>query len=151
MRTRRTFLQSLAALSVAPAGLTRARSGGVPRVGILTLTNPNVRQVQDKAFAAAMQALGWREDVNIRYDRVYADGDAARLPRLATELVARKPDLIYAAEASQAAAAARGATTVIPIVGSTLVDPVETGLVQSLAVAAAGLAAGGVALWIMER
>src|SRR5207253_5633020 len=62
-----------------------------------------------------------------------ADGDPARLPSLAAELVDRNADVI-AAVSTAAANAVRAATTAIPIVGLDLeTDPVATGMIASLA------------------
>ncbi len=79
-----------------------------------------------------MLALGWIEGQNMVYDRVYADDQQRDLPRLAAELVARKPELIYAPPQS-AAVAARQATRTIAIVFATGFNPVGAGLVESLA------------------
>src|SRR6185436_11674273 len=66
------------------------------------------------------------------YDRVYADDEQERLPKLAAELVARKPEVIWAPP-PQAAVAAKQATQTIPIVFGSVTDPVGMGLVTSLA------------------
>ena len=79
-----------------------------------------------------LRELGWVEGRNVVYDRVYAEGDFSRLPALAAELVARKPDLVYTVN-NPTALAAHGKTRTIPIVFSSVLDPVSTGLVQSLA------------------
>lgn len=88
--------------------------------------------LQEKPFVDAMRELGWAEGRNIVYDRVYADDDESRLPELAAALVARGPDIIFA-QTTAAALAAVARTRTIPIVCSTLSNPVERGLVQSLA------------------
>jgi putative ABC transport system substrate-binding protein len=77
--------------------------------------------------------LGWIEGKNLAFEYRWAEGKAERLPKLAAELVAAKVDLIVAS-AAQAALAAKNATKTIPIlmVGIGL-DPVEAGLVESLA------------------
>ena len=49
-----------------------------------------------KPFFDQMRQLGWVEGQNIAYDWACADDQHERLPRLAAELVARKPELIYA-------------------------------------------------------
>ena len=75
-----------------------------------------------------MRELGWTEGQNIVYDRVYADDQPELLTKLAAELVARKPELIYAPPVSSAVAA-KHATQTIPIV----FIAVGLGLVASLA------------------
>ena len=79
-----------------------------------------------------MRRLGWIEGQTVLYDRAYGDDIQDNLTRLAAEVVARKPDLIFAPP-SPAAVAARKATSAIPIVFATGTDPVGTGLVESLA------------------
>jgi putative tryptophan/tyrosine transport system substrate-binding protein len=85
-----------------------------------------------KPFYDQMRQLGWVEGQNIAYDRVYADDQTETLPRLAAELVARKPELIFAPP-SAPALAAKQATRTIPIVFGSVFDPVGIGLVTSLA------------------
>jgi putative ABC transport system substrate-binding protein len=82
------------------------------------------------AFAQRMQELGYGagRDGDIGYR--YADGDMARLPALADELVRLKPDVLVAFS-TQAAIAASQATAAIPIVAANVTDPVGFGLVAS--------------------
>ena len=112
--------------------LAQTATAGMRRVGVLAPSTRAREEVTLKAFFDEMRELGWIEGQNIAYDRVYADDQQQALPRLAAELVARRPDLIYAPPQS-AAVAAKRATSVIPIVFATGTDPVGTGLVMSLA------------------
>jgi putative ABC transport system substrate-binding protein len=89
-------------------------------------------EVTVRPFFDEMRRLGWIESQTVTYDRAYADDSQANLTRLAAEVVARKPDLIFAPP-SPAAVAARKATSTIPIVFATGTDPVGTGLVADLA------------------
>jgi putative ABC transport system substrate-binding protein len=79
-----------------------------------------------------MRQLGWQEDRNIVYDRVYADDDEARLPALAKALVGRGPDVIHVI-ANPVTLAVFAETRTIPIVMAASADPVAYGLVKSLA------------------
>ena len=85
-----------------------------------------------KAFRERLGELGWIEGKNLILDYRYADNRYDRLPALATELVARKPDAIFAV-ASPAIRAAMEATSTIPIVIETLGDALSAGLVPDLA------------------
>ena len=76
--------------------------------------------------------LGWVEGRNLTVDRRGAGGEQGRLPALAAELVAMKPDLIVSV-APQPTRAANDAAGTIPIVMVAVADPVSIGLVQSLA------------------
>jgi putative ABC transport system substrate-binding protein len=79
-----------------------------------------------------MRQLGWVEGRTVAYDRAYAGDRHPDLPRLASELVARKPEVIYAPP-TPAALAAKEATQTIPIVFGAVGDPVRLGLVNGLA------------------
>jgi putative ABC transport system substrate-binding protein len=79
-----------------------------------------------------MHELGWVEGQNITVERRFAEGHNERLPDLAAELVQLKVDVLMVASTA-AALAAKHATTTIPIVMAGLGDPVESGLVASLA------------------
>ena len=132
---RRRFLSGLAvaALSAATArAQAPERAGKAVRVGILATTTQAKYQAREKTFVDAMRELGWVEGRNIIYDRVYADDDEAHLPALAAALVARGPNLIFLTSAPPALAAF-AKTRTIPIVFGAVNDPVEIGLVQSLA------------------
>lgn len=83
-------------------------------------------------FFDEMRRLGWIESQTIVYDHAYPGDRPQDLPRLAAELVERSPDLVYALSAP-AALAAKQATRTIPIVFSGGMNPVTTGLVDSLA------------------
>jgi putative ABC transport system substrate-binding protein len=105
------------------------------RIGLLRpdrSADPPVQALMD-SFRQRLRALGWTEGKNIAIEYRWAGGKAERLPELAAELVHLKVDIIVAA-AVQAALAAKKATKTIPIVMVGVgPDPVETGLVESLA------------------
>ena len=84
-----------------------------------------------KALFGRLEELGYREGRNLVVERRFAEGRLERLPALATELVALKPDVIFAG-ASQATLAATSATRTIPIVFAVVSDPVGSGFVKSL-------------------
>jgi putative ABC transport system substrate-binding protein len=101
------------------------------RVGVLAPSTAVREAVTLKPFFDEMESLGWVEGKQVVYDRAYADDKNHELPQLARELVARQPELIFAPPMN-AAAAAKAATSTIPIVFATGADPVGAGLVQSL-------------------
>ena len=128
MTTRRAFVGGTAfALASAALG-AGARRGGLPRIGYLT-PGPNPREA---AFWQGMRDFGYVEGKTVVVDRRSADGDFARLPALAAEIVKGKPDVIVAI-VSSSALAAKGATSTIPIVVVGAADPVAAGLVGNLA------------------
>jgi len=75
---------------------------------------------------------GWSEGGNLTIEYRWADGRTDHLPELADELVARKVDAIVAS-GTPTVLAAKHATSTIPIVFVGIGDPVDTGLVKSLA------------------
>jgi putative ABC transport system substrate-binding protein len=104
----------------------------VRRIGVLAPSTAARESVTLKPFFDQMAQLAWVEGNTVRYDRSYADDLYHELPRLARELVARRPELIFAPPAP-AAVAAKAATSSLPIVFATGTDPVGTGLVAGLA------------------
>src|ERR1700741_2395333 len=100
-----------------PAALLRAQTSNksMRRVGVLAPSTQTKDDITLKPFFAQMHQLGWIEGQNIAYDRGYADDHLERLRQLAAELVARKPDLIYAPP-QPSAVAAKQATLTIPVV-----------------------------------
>ncbi|MGJ7512577.1 ABC transporter substrate-binding protein [Variovorax sp. GT1P44] len=132
MICRRSFVIAWATVLASNAALQAQTATGLRRVAVLA---PSTRANEDitlKPFFDQMRELGWIEGQNIAFDRVYADDRHQDLSRLATELVVRMPELIYAPP-QIAAMAARQATRTIPIVFATGTDPVGAGLVASLA------------------
>lgn len=89
-------------------------------------------QINVTEFIGTLRELGWVEGRNVVYDRVYAEGDEARLPALGGQLIARGADLIFVSN-NQEAQAALSRTRTIPIVFGAVASPVESGLVKTLA------------------
>lgn len=84
------------------------------------------------ALLETLRTLGWVEGQNLVVDYRFGEFRDERLPGLATELVGLGPDVIVASSTT-AALAARDITHTIPIVMPTMLDPVGSGLVESLA------------------
>jgi putative ABC transport system substrate-binding protein len=79
-----------------------------------------------------MRDLGYQEGRNLVIEWRFADGDFNRLPAQATDLVSKKVDVIVVG-GTPALAAVKRATSTIPVVMTTVGDPVEAGFVTSLA------------------
>ena len=134
MNQRRLIVLMFGASLASHAGLLLAQAApaGMRRVGVLVPSTRAKEEIILKPFFDEMRLLGWVEGQIIAYDRVFADDQQQTLTRLAAELVARRPDLIYAPPAS-AALAAKQATKTIPIVFGSLSNLVSLGLVTDLA------------------
>jgi putative tryptophan/tyrosine transport system substrate-binding protein len=105
----------------------------VPRLGYLTNNDVGSDSTRAEAIRLALLKRGYIEGQNIATEYQYANGKSDRLPELATELVRLKVDIIVAAGAGTVKAA-KNATKTIPIVMmGTGSDPVEAGLIESLA------------------
>jgi putative ABC transport system substrate-binding protein len=132
MDRRRFLLTSLAGALATPLA-AEGQAGKVPRVGVLSPGNPPPRDAfhQRERFEEGLRELGWTPGSNILVDYRYAEGKIERLPALAAELVRVPVDVIIARGLT--IAAARQATTKIPIVMAADPDPVRSGFVASLA------------------
>jgi putative ABC transport system substrate-binding protein len=129
---RRLFFQ-LSLVVLAPPLRLHAQSARKPaRIGVLSSTSPEARSTFWEVFKDGMAKRGWIEGRDVTYVYRYARGDSSRFDLLATELVAEKPDVIFAST-QLAALAVKRATRDIPIVFTNVNEPVETGLVASLA------------------
>src|SRR5687768_14421622 len=102
------------------------------RLGYLSLQSASQALPPRAAFLQGLRDLGWVEGQTIRIEWRFAEGNAERLPDLATELVRLRVDLIFT-ETTLAARAAKHATTKIPIVFNAVADPIGSGLVANLA------------------
>jgi len=135
MNNRRKLLVALGAGAlVAPFCSFAQQQGKVWRVGFLT---PRIRPDSlDSdifgAFSNGMRELGYVDGKNLVIEWRFADGHYERLPELAAELVRLKVDVIVVAGAATTSAAQK-ATTTIPIVLGSSIDPVGSGFAKSLA------------------
>jgi putative ABC transport system substrate-binding protein len=101
------------------------------RVGVLGFSNLVSSRAYRAVLANELAKLGWVDGQNIQLIYRFADGDAARLPALAAELVALEPDALFGPSGAQSLALAH-ATSRIPVVMAGFSDPVAAGLVKSL-------------------
>jgi len=91
-----------------------------------------VTQRRVAAFLTGLAELGWVPNRNIAIEIRYGAGDAARNAALAKELVGLNPEIIFV-NSTSATAALHRETRTIPVVFTTVSDPVGSGLVASLA------------------
>ena len=124
-----TLIIQLALLLLVPPLAAEAQQvGRIPRIGLLT----NNASPHLQAFETGLRELGYVEGKNIVVERRNAKGESARLRAMAAELVRLEVDVLVAPD-PPSTLAARSATSTIPIVIRSSDDPVERGLVKSLA------------------
>jgi len=128
---RRDVLGGLAAAVCLPSAVV-AQKPVLPVIGFLSLLPEASLRDQLAAFRAGLEEAGYVVDRTVAVEYGWADGDSAKLPALAAELVRRRPALLVAAGGNFAAAAAKAATSTIPIVFTAVRDPVQDGIVASL-------------------
>ncbi len=133
MMKRRVFIGGLAATTaLAPRAAYAQTPAKARRVGLLMATTPTVAAHIVVAFADGLRELGHVEGKNVRFEYRWAEGHRERFAEMAADLV-RQPVDVLVASSQAAALAAQRATRTIPIVMVNASDPVEAGLVASLA------------------
>jgi putative tryptophan/tyrosine transport system substrate-binding protein len=145
--TRREFAMLLGGALAWPQGAT-AQDAAVPLIGFLNSASagPFARLVD--AFRQGLRDGGYVEGRNVAIEYRWADGQFARLPELAADLVRRRVSLIAATGGTVSARAAKSVTATIPIIFIGGPDPIGDGLVTSLN--RPGGNATGVALYTSE-
>src|SRR5262245_15615122 len=119
-------------LLTSPLTAGAQQPSNVHRIGVLAMGAGAESAPRVEPFVQGLRELGYVEGRNIAIEYRWAEGRVERLPGFAAELVVLKVDVIVAT-ASPAALAAKGATRTIPIVFVTAADPVDSGLVASIA------------------
>ena len=104
----------------------------VPRIGYVSGTSADNPGPGLTAFRQGLRDIGYVEGKNILFEYRYAEDKLDRVPGLVDELVQLKVDVLVVFE-RRAIIAAKQATKTIPIVMVTAVDPVATGIIDSLA------------------
>jgi putative tryptophan/tyrosine transport system substrate-binding protein len=130
---RREFMALLGGAATEwPLAARAQQPQGRPLIGGLSPISAALAARNMEALRQGLRELGYVEGRNIGFEFRYAEGDLARLPALAAELVALQPAVIIAGSAP-GALAAREATRVIPIVIASVQDPMALGLAASMA------------------
>jgi putative tryptophan/tyrosine transport system substrate-binding protein len=129
---RRQFITLLGGAAAWPLSARAQQAQRVPRIGVLLPGTRSSFAVRVEALRQGLQQLGYVEGRTIALEWRFADEKFDRLPDLATDLAALPVDIIVA-NGTPATRAAKGATSLIPIVMVSVSDPVSTGLVASLA------------------
>ena len=132
---RRTFITLIGGAAAAWPLAARAQQGErVRRIGVLMNSTADDAVSQDRltAFVQGLQELGWTVGRNLQIDYRWGAGNVERYRTFAAELVALTPDILMTVGAPAVEALQR-ATRTVPIVFTSVTDPVGGGLVASLA------------------
>jgi putative tryptophan/tyrosine transport system substrate-binding protein len=131
---RRKLLAAFAGAAALPFAARAQQAGQTRLIGFFSPLTEKDREAKARsdAFLQGLEKLGWIDGRNLRIVYRWAGGDPARLRAYAAELVAMKPELIVAA-GNTALPSLREATHEVPIVFAQIPEPVEFGIVASLA------------------
>jgi putative ABC transport system substrate-binding protein len=129
---RRELIILLGGAAIASPLTSRAQQKTMPVIGFLSSVSPGPFAPFVAAFRQGLSETGYIEGQNVAIEYRWAEGHYDQLPALAADLVGRKVKLIVAASIPEVMAT-KSATSTIPIVFRSGVDPVESGAVASLA------------------
>jgi putative tryptophan/tyrosine transport system substrate-binding protein len=130
---RRKFIATLGGTAFAWPLAVRAEQTAMPVVGFLSSRSPDESKHLVAAFRTGLQTGGgYVEGQNVAIEYRWAEGQYARLPEMAADLVRRGVAVIVAAGGEPSALAAKAATSTIPIIFSVGGDPVKSDLVATI-------------------
>jgi putative tryptophan/tyrosine transport system substrate-binding protein len=133
---RREFILALGGAAVAssllwPLAARAQQAGKLPTIGFLGASTPSAWSQWTAAFVQRLRELGWIEGRTVAIEYRWAEGRSERYADIAAEFVRLKVDVIVTV--GSAVAAAKQVTSTIPIVFAIAVDPLGSGMVDSLA------------------
>jgi putative tryptophan/tyrosine transport system substrate-binding protein len=132
---RRDFIKVIVgSAATSPLAALARQSERMRRIGVLMniMSDDPEAQIRLAAFAQGLQQLGWIVGQNVSIDTRFGAGNLENLRKYSAELVALGPDVIMA-NSSAAVSYILAATHAIPVVFTTVTDPVGAGYVESLA------------------
>ena len=130
---RREFVALLGGAAVAWPLAARPQQKAMPTIGWLGNSSPSTGSWSVAAFLQGLGETGYVEGQNVAIEYRWSEDRYERLPALADDLVRLKVDLIVTGGGNPSALAAKTATSTIPIVVTTVGDPVGAGLVAGFA------------------
>ena len=129
---RRDFITLLGGAAASWSFAAHAQQAKVATIGLLGSGSAAAQSQWTAAFVQRMRELGWVDGRNLTIEYRWAEGRSERFAEFAAEFVRLKVDVILTHN-TPPVIAAKQATSVIPIVFATAADPVNTGVVASLA------------------
>jgi putative ABC transport system substrate-binding protein len=130
---RREFITLLGSVAVTRPIEARSQQPAMPIVGLVTGRSAEASPRDVAAFRKGLYETGYFEGQNVAIEYRWADGRYDRFLEIVTDLAHRRVSVIATPGTTAAALAAKAASTTIPIVFGVGNDPVELGLVASLA------------------
>jgi len=128
---RRDFIRIVAGGAAALPFAAQGQKSALPVVGYLSAGTSSGDARPVAAFVKGLGETGYEDDKTVKIEYRWADNQYDRLPLIAADLV-RQQVAVIAAVTTPAARAAKAATATIPVVFTTIADPVEIGFVASL-------------------
>jgi putative tryptophan/tyrosine transport system substrate-binding protein len=130
---RREFITLLGGAAAAwPLAARAQQAAKLPTIGLLVPGTPASHGKWVTAFVQRLGELGWTEGRTVAIEYRWAEGHMERFAEIAAEFVTLKVDVILVT-VTPAVIAAKQATSIIPIVFTTVTDPVVTGIVPNMA------------------
>src|SRR3954451_12367258 len=130
---RRDFLTVISGAPAFLPRMLRAQQKAMPTIGWLGNSSPSTGSWSVAAFLQGLGEIGYLQGTNVAIEYRWSEDHYERLPALADDLVRLNVDLIVTGGGNPSALAAKSATSTIPIVVTTVGDPVGAGLVTSFA------------------